>query len=136
MLKKPLIKKKPWGREIWFAKTKHYAGKILELKKGARYSLQYHEIKHETQYLFKGKIKMTIGKNKNNLKSIIVTPGHKIDILPLTIHRAEALEESIIFEVSTPQLQDVVKIADDYGRSGRGNDEKLDKQLAYNSRKL
>jgi len=55
MLEKPQIKLKPWGREIWFAHTNKYAGKILEVKKGHRYSLQYHEKKEETQYIVKGK---------------------------------------------------------------------------------
>jgi hypothetical protein len=69
--------------------------------------------------------------NKNFLlhKKILV-PGDKIDFPPYTIHRALALEDSIIFEVSGPELDDVVKLADDYGRSGKGNNEKLDKKLA------
>jgi quercetin dioxygenase-like cupin family protein len=126
---------KPWGEEIWFAYTDHYAGKILKIKKGHRYSLQYHEKKKETQYLFKGKVKMTVGKNKENLKEIILHAGDKMDILPWVIHRAEALEESLIFEVSTPELDDVVKIEDDYGRSGKGNNTTLDKKLALKNAK-
>ncbi|MBU1992545.1 MAG: cupin [Patescibacteria group bacterium] len=123
------IKEKPWGREIWFAQTDEYAGKILEIKKGHRYSLQYHEKKKETQYIIEGKVKMTHGKEKGALEETILNPGDKFDILPYTIHRAEALEDSKIFEVSTPELDDVVKLEDDYGRSGKGNDENLDAQL-------
>lgn len=124
------IKDKPWGREIWFAHTKKYAGKILEIKKGHRYSLQYHEKKEETQYVLKGKIKFTYGTDKNNLKEIILNPGDKFDVLPYTVHRAEGLENSEILEVSTSDLTDVVKLEDDYGRKGRGNDEKNDKKLS------
>lgn len=126
------IKDKPWGREIWFAHTDKYAGKILEIKKGHRYSLQYHEKKQETQYVLEGKIKFTHGTDKNNLQGIILNSGDKFDVLPYTIHRAEALEDSKLLEVSTPELDDVVKIEDDYGRKGKGNNEELDKKLAEN----
>ncbi len=128
-----LIKDKPWGREIWFAHLAGYAGKILEVKKGFRLSLQYHEKKTETQYLLEGKIRMTLGnakKNKNQLRQIVLKPGDKYDVFPYTIHRIEALEDSKIFEVSTDNLKDVVRIEDDYGRPDRGNDEKLDRKLS------
>ena len=123
------VKLKPWGREIWFAYTDSYAGKILEVKKGHRYSLQYHEKKEETQYLFSGKIKFIHGDDENSLQELIMEPGQKIDVKPGTIHRVEALEDSQIFEVSTPDLDDVVKLDDDYGRSGKGNNEELDSSL-------
>ena len=124
------IKVKPWGREIWFAHNDKYAGKILELTKGHRFSLQYHEIKEETQYLYAGKVRFSYGMDKDNLTDVILNPGDKLDITPGMIHRAEALEDSQIFEVSTPELDDVVKITDDYGRSGKGNNEDLDRQIA------
>lgn len=126
------IKEKPWGREIWFANLAGYVGKILEVKKGGRLSLQYHEQKTETQYLFSGKVKLSVGKEQNNLKDLILNPGDKYDILPYTIHRIQGLEDSKIFEVSTPQLEDVVRLADDYGRPEKGNDEELDKRLSNN----
>ncbi|MFH0775995.1 MAG: cupin [Patescibacteria group bacterium] len=127
----PKIKPKPWGREIWFAATKHYAGKILEVKKGARLSLQFHEKKEETQLLFSGRVRLTFGPNLKKLKTKILKPGQVFHIPPKTIHRLEGLAPlSKIFEVSTPELTDVVKIEDDYGRSGSGNDEKLDRKLA------
>ena len=123
------IKEKPWGREIWFAHTEKYAGKILEVKKGHRLSLQYHEKKMETQYVLEGKVKFTCGKDKNHLEERILSAGDKVDIFPYTIHRVEALEDAKIFEVSSPELDDVVKLADDYGRSGKGNNESLDRKL-------
>lgn len=124
------FKDKPWGREIWFAHTAAYAGKILEVKKGHRLSLQYHEQKMETIYIFSGKIKFTVGTAEESLEERILESGDKYDILPYTIHRIEALEDSKIFEVSTPELEDIVKLQDDYGRSGKGNNEALDSQLS------
>lgn len=123
------IKLKPWGREIWFAHTDKYAGKILEIKKGHRYSLQYHEKKQETQYIYKGKVKLTYGTDQASLQEKILNTGDKIDVAPYTIHRLEALKDSEIFEVSTPDLEDVVKLHDDYGRNGKGNNENLDNEL-------
>lgn len=123
------IIKKPWGEEVWFAHTESYAGKILRIKKGHRYSLQYHENKKETQYIYSGKIKLTFGENLDSLQEIILNPGDKFDVNPPLIHRMEALEDSEVFEVSTPELDDVVKLQDDYGRSGSGNDFDQDAQL-------
>lgn len=123
------IKLKPWGREIWFAHTDKYAGKVLEITKGHRYSLQYHEKKQETQYVYKGRVKFTYGTEESSLQEKILNPGDKIDVDPYTIHRLEALEDSEIFEVSTPELEDVVKLDDDYGRKGKGNNEEIDKTL-------
>ncbi len=123
------IKPKPWGHEIWFAHTDKYAGKILNIKKGHRYSLQYHEKKLETQYIYKGKVKLTYGTDQSNLQEKILNTGDKIDVTPYTIHRLEALEDTEVFEVSTPDLEDVVKLHDDYGRNGKGNNEEIDKEL-------
>jgi len=130
------IKPKPWGEEVWFAHTPSYAGKILKVKKGHRLSLQYHEKKEETQYLYKGQVKFTYGTDKNSLSDIILNPGDKFDIKPYTIHRIEALEDSEIFEVSTPELDDVVKLEDDYGRSGKGNNETMDQELSKKTYKI
>ncbi len=121
---------KPWGKEIWFANQPEYTGKILCITKGHRYSLQYHERKKETQYLLKGSIKFSLGPSADALEEHFMKPGDKLDIYPGTVHRAEALEDSEILEVSTSDLDDVVKLADDYGRSGKGNDFDLDKKLA------
>lgn len=127
------VKQKPWGREIWFAQTEQYAGKILELKKGHRYSLQYHEKKIETQYVIRGKVKFTVGPDQDHLEEKILNPGEAVHIDTGVIHRAEALEDSEIFEVSTAHLDDVIKLEDDYGRSGKGNNETLDNELASKS---
>ncbi len=127
-------KLKPWGKEIWFAHNDKFAGKILHINKGHRYSLQYHEKKRETQYVYSGKVKLVYGTDINDLQEKILNPGDKIDVEPYTIHRLEGLEDSEVFEVSTPELDDVVKLHDDYGRSGKGNDELTDANL-YNINK-
>jgi len=129
------IVKKPWGEEVWFAQTEKYAGKILRVNKGHRYSLQYHERKMETQYLHSGLVKFIFGESEDSLQELILRPGDKIDVLPPMIHRVEALEDSEIFEVSTPELDDVVKLHDDYGRSGKGNDFEGDARLHKSIRK-
>ncbi len=121
---------KPWGKEIWFAHQPEYVGKILCITKGHRYSLQYHERKKETQYLLKGKVKFYLGESADALEEIILNPGDKLDVFPGVVHRAEALEDAEILEVSTDDLDDVVKLADDYGRSGKGNDFENDAKLA------
>ncbi|PKL36961.1 cupin [Candidatus Peregrinibacteria bacterium HGW-Peregrinibacteria-1] len=127
------IKLKPWGREIWFAHTDQYAGKILEIKAGHRYSLQYHEKKRETQYLYSGQAKLIFGEKEDNLQEKILNPGDKVEVTPFMIHRVEAIQDTEIFEVSTAELDDVIKLHDDYGRSGQGNNEELDNQLHLNS---
>lgn len=129
-IENPEVKPKPWGREIWFAHTERYAGKILEVSKGKRLSLQYHEQKMETQYVVSGLVKLTVGTDKDHLEDKILHPGDKYDIYPGLIHRVEAMEDSVIFEVSSPELTDVVRLDDDYGRPEKGNDEVLDKKLA------
>lgn len=107
----PKIVEKPWGREIWYAHTDKYAGKVLEVKAGHRLSLQMHRIKEETLYLLKGKVKLTYGEDTYQWE-----PGHYIDIPPETVHRFEAIEDSVLLEVSTPHLEDVVRLQDDYKR--------------------
>jgi mannose-6-phosphate isomerase-like protein (cupin superfamily) len=106
---------KPWGYELLYALTDKYAGKILFVKKGKRLSYQYHEKKDETMFIFKGKVEMTL--EKNGEKQIIVfKEGDSIHFPPFTKHRVEAMEDSYILEVSTPELEDVVRIEDDFGR--------------------
>ena len=111
---------KPWGEERWLAYTDRYAGKLLILRKGHRLSLQYHEHKHETQYVDSGRIKYTLGSvdRPGEYEEIIAEAGTTVMLPPGAIHRMEALEDSRFFEVSTPELTDVVRLEDDYGRAG------------------
>lgn len=111
---------KPWGEERWIGVTDRYAGKILILNKGHRLSLQFHERKHEVQYVDSGRVKYTLGSTDRpgDLRELIAGPGTVVVLPPGSIHRLEALADTRIFEVSTPELDDVVRIDDDYGRSG------------------
>lgn len=111
-LETPQIVEKPWGREIWYAHAAGYAGKVLEVKAGKRLSLQKHEIKEETLYLLSGKVRLTYNKD-----SFEWEPGQAVHIPPGTVHRFEAVEDSVLLEVSTPHLEDVIRLEDDYGRN-------------------
>lgn len=109
-----LVKKvaKPWGHEAWFAQTKRYVGKLLVINKGHRLSRQYHKVKHETLYVLKGRLWLELGRTKKT-----VGPGTAFDIPPKTIHRFEARYGRVtLLEVSTPEVEDVVRLSDDYGR--------------------
>jgi mannose-6-phosphate isomerase len=108
----PKIVEKPWGRELWYAHEERYAGKILEVNKGHSLSLQKHAVKHETMYLFRGRLLYHL--NGENFEMGV---GECITIRPGDVHRIEALEDSTILEVSTPELDDVIRLEDRYGRS-------------------
>jgi mannose-6-phosphate isomerase len=108
----PTIVDKPWGREIWYAHTDRYAGKVLEVDEGHVLSLQKHEVKHETLYLQSGRMRFTL---EGQIFEWL--PGQCIEIPPDTVHRMEALEDSVILETSTPELEDVVRLEDRYGRA-------------------
>ncbi|MBI3548584.1 MAG: cupin domain-containing protein [Elusimicrobia bacterium] len=111
---KPKLVKKPWGHEVWWAQSKKYAGKLLVIEKGHRLSLQYHKIKHETVYTLKGRWRLRFGRASRD-----VGPGAVVSIPPRTIHRFEAPYGRVtLIEVSTPELWDVVRLQDDYKRSG------------------
>ena len=118
MRKLPEKTEKPWGYEILFALTDNYAGKVLFIKKGHRLSLQYHEVKEETIYLFSGKM-LFIYEEKGQMKEAVLNPGDRFHIPPKMKHRMQALENCFVFEVSTPHLEDVVRLQDDYGREDR-----------------
>ena len=111
---------KPWGEEWWLAQDGRYAAKVLVVKKGHRLSLQYHETKHETQFVESGRLKYTLGEagRPETHKELIVEAGSVIVLPPGSVHRLEALEDSRIFEVSTPETDDIVRVEDDYGRQG------------------
>ena len=111
---------KPWGHEQLWALNQHYAGKFLHISKGESLSLQYHEIKDETIHVVEGKLRLRIGPSASSLETRVLLPGESCPIPPGTIHQMEALENCIIAEVSTPQLTDVVRLEDKYGRAGNG----------------
>ena len=118
-LSTPKIVAKPWGREIWYADQERYAGKVLEVNAGARLSLQYHERKTETLYLLSGRVRLTFGSLGAEPEVFEWTPGQAVHIPANTVHRFEAVENSVLLEVSTPDLTDVVRLSDDYARPER-----------------
>jgi len=117
--KLPQKTEKPWGFELLFAYTPEYAGKLIFVKKGHRLSLQYHEKKDESMYIHKGEALIEIEGSDGQMTSTIVQPGYCIRIPPLTKHRLQAIEDTTFFEVSTPELEDVKRLEDDYGRAER-----------------
>jgi mannose-6-phosphate isomerase-like protein (cupin superfamily) len=108
---------KPWGHELIWAHTDRYVGKILHVNAGASLSLQYHERKEETLYLLTGRVLLTL-RNQTEGHEVEMRPGEAFHIYPRLIHRMTAVEDSDILEVSTPELDDVVRLEDRYGREG------------------
>ena len=106
---------KPWGYELIWAHTDRYAGKILHIRKGESLSYQYHRIKDESIYLMRGRMELEIGDEKGR-ESRSLGPGACCRISPGTRHRMVALEDCEIIEVSTPELEDLVRLEDKYGR--------------------
>ncbi len=109
---------KPWGYEIWYAWTDQYVGKIIHVNKGGKLSLQYHDFKDETSYLLSGRLVLTKGDSPDNLTHTEIAAGHQWRNRPGEIHTIEGLEDSDVLEVSTPHLEDVIRLSDHYGREG------------------
>jgi mannose-6-phosphate isomerase len=107
---------KPWGHEIVFARTDRYCGKVLLVRKGEQLSLQFHRRKDEVIYVQEGRIELEIGDPGGALDVEVVGPGKAFRIAPGVVHRWLALEDAVVLEVSTPELEDVVRLEDRYGR--------------------
>jgi len=117
--KLPRKTEKPWGYELLFAHTPKYAGKVIFVKKGHRLSLQYHEKKDETLYIYEGKVLLDIEESDGRMVSKVVQPGECIPVPSFTKHRLKAIEDTTFLEASTPELDDVVRVEDDYGRASQ-----------------
>jgi mannose-6-phosphate isomerase len=109
---------KPWGWEYIWALTDAYAGKLLFIRAGQSLSLQYHERKDESWYVQEGRSTVEIGNLGQELVEREIAPGDTFHFSPQTVHRVRAIEDTLIVEVSTPELDDVVRLQDDYGREG------------------
>jgi quercetin dioxygenase-like cupin family protein len=109
---------KPWGYELWWALTDRYAGKMLHIAKGHSLSLQFHEHKDESAYLLTGRLLLTKGPSEQELTTVELAAGDVWRNEPGDVHTIEALEDSDVLEVSTPELDDVVRLSDSYGREG------------------
>ena len=110
---------KPWGYELHWAHTDKYVGKLIHVDQGHALSLQYHNQKDETIFLWSGKLLFEI-QIDGKLTRREMLPGESVHVTPKTIHRMTAIEDSDIFEVSTPELTDVVRLEDRYGRTDSG----------------
>ena len=110
------IIEKPWGKEEIIEINEKYMVKKLTMWKEHRCSLQFHNHKKETIYVLSGKLRIVSGPNQNNLKEKIYLAGDSITISPGTVHRMEGVEDSVYLEASTAEMNDVVRLVDDYDR--------------------
>ena len=108
---------KPWGHETIWACTDQYVGKILHIAAGEALSVQYHRIKDETVYLLAGQLIYRVW-DDGTPRDVPLTIGEAFHVTPGTIHQMEAVTDCDILEVSTPHLDDVVRLTDRYGREG------------------
>jgi mannose-6-phosphate isomerase len=115
---RPRRVEKPWGYELIWAQTDVYVGKLLFVRAGEALSLQFHEEKDETLFLLRGRLRFLVGPGLDALVERKLDEGEAIRIEPATLHRIEAVTDVELVEVSTPELDDVVRIQDRYGRAG------------------
>ena len=108
---------KPWGYEEIWTHTKHYVGKLLVIEAGKRLSLQFHRVKDESIYVLRGRLRLHLENDEGEIAICELSPGEHRRIRPGRTHRFEAIERVEILEVSTPELDDVVRVEDDYGRA-------------------
>ena len=109
---------KPWGHELIWAHTDSYVGKILVIEAGRRLSLQRHVVKDESIYVTAGRLRLTLEDETGTIRVEELGPGEHRHVPTGRIHRYEALERTELMEVSTPELDDVVRLEDDFGREG------------------
>jgi mannose-6-phosphate isomerase-like protein (cupin superfamily) len=108
---------KPWGYELLYATTDRYCGKVIFIRSGEQLSLQFHKTKDETIYVQSGRVELEIGEPGKPLDTEVVAPGRAFRLRAGTVHRMRALEDTTILEVSTPEIDDVVRLEDRYGRA-------------------
>ena len=106
---------KPWGYELHWAVTERYVGKVLHVNAGQALSLQYHNRKEETILLWSGRLLFEIQEGDRLVRREL-KPGDRVHVTPKTVHRMTAIDDCDIFEVSTPEIDDVVRLEDNYGR--------------------
>jgi len=110
---------KPWGHELIWARTDRYVGKVLFVRAGSSLSLQFHNEKDESWYVQAGRAELEIGAPGDPVTTTeVVAAGAAFRLRPGTVHRIRALADTTVLEVSTPQLDDIVRLEDVYGRAG------------------
>lgn len=110
---------KPWGREVIFAATDRFAGKLLEIRAGERLSMHFHRDKHEMLLVLRGAVRIVTGEDSAGLERHDLAAGQAFELPPGTVHRIEAAQDSLLVEASSPEIEDVVRLSDDYGRAAR-----------------
>jgi len=109
---------KPWGYELRWAVTDRYLGKLIHINRGHALSLQYHVQKDETIFVVTGLLELVLEDGDGELSTHRMTPGTSARIFPGRRHRFVAVEDTELFEVSSPEIDDVVRLEDAYGRAG------------------
>jgi quercetin dioxygenase-like cupin family protein len=109
---------KPWGHEIIWAHAVQYVGKLIVIETGKRLSFQYHEAKDEWIYVLSGRLLLTLENAQGAVEERELGPGEGAHVAVLRKHRYTAIETCTLVEVSTPELEDVVRLSDDFGREG------------------
>ncbi len=109
---------KPWGYELVWAHAEQYVGKIIVIETGKRLSLQHHEVKDEWIHVLDGRLALTLETDDGDLEIQELGPGEGAHVAVRRVHRFEAIETCTLIEVSTPELNDVVRLEDDFGREG------------------
>ena len=109
---------KPWGHELIWAHTDRYVGKTLVIETGKRLSLQRHEVKDESILVVSGRLRLWLEGDDGVVRTEDLGPGSARHVAVGRIHRYEAIERCELMEVSTPELDDVVRLEDDFGREG------------------
>jgi mannose-6-phosphate isomerase len=109
---------KPWGWELVWAEAEDYVGKLLFVRAGESLSLQYHEVKDESWLVQEGRARLELGDVDGELETVEIVPGDAFRFHPGTVHRVTAVEDTLVIEVSTNHLSDVVRLEDRYGREG------------------
>jgi quercetin dioxygenase-like cupin family protein len=112
----PYRVEKPWGHEVIWARTDRYVGKILHVRAGHALSCQYHKVKDETLHLLRGELMLRIGP-EGRLEDRALRAGESVHIRPGIVHQMEAVTDCDILEASTPELDDLVRLSDRYGRA-------------------
>lgn len=112
----PEIVKKPWGKEVWLELNAHYCYKRIYIKAGTRTSFQYHEKKYETNYIIKGEAEVWLENEKGKVEVKKMKSNNFFNVIPPRKHRVIAISDLILQEVSTPEVDDVIRIEDDMNR--------------------
>jgi mannose-6-phosphate isomerase-like protein (cupin superfamily) len=109
---------KPWGWELVWAEAEAYVGKLLFVRAGESLSLQYHDVKDESWLVQEGRATLELGELGGEIETVEIAKGDAFRFRPRTVHRVTALEDTLVIEVSTSHLADVVRLEDRYGREG------------------